>query len=90
MFADMDDQEAIYADGPVLVRLKGGQRAATIFGQIGAKKNKRAEQPSVMNRQFENEPFFEWLTDATKDFGATRGDRRRPYVERGTERMFSI
>ena len=46
--------------------------------------------PGVNNRRIENEPFFEWLNDVTKDFGANKGDRRKPYVEDGSERMCTL
>ena len=90
MFAALDSLESIAADGPVLVPHTGLGTVTTIVGQFGAKKNKLQENPSVKSGQFENEGLFEWLSDVTKDFGATKGDRRKPYVEDGTVRLCSL
>jgi hypothetical protein len=91
MLAELDSDEAIAADGlHVLVPHTGHGTVLTISGQFGAKKNKLLVNPSVKNRGPKNEPFFGWLSDATKDYGATKGDRRKAYVEDGTERMFSL
>jgi hypothetical protein len=89
--AALDSDEAIAADGfHVLVPHMGLGTVLTIYGQFGAKKNKLLVNPSVKNQHIKNEPFFEWLRDVTKDYGATKGDRRKAYVEEGKERMFSL
>ncbi len=91
MLAELDSAEALVADGlHVLVPHTGLSKVMTISGQFGAKKCKLLVNPSVKNRGIKNEPFFEWLNDVTKDYGATKGDRRKAYVEDGTERMFSL
>ena len=50
MFADMDHEEDISADGPVLVPHTGRHLVATIFGQFGAKNGKLVSSKL-------NEPF---------------------------------
>ena len=91
MLADCDSEEALAADGlHVLVPHTGDGTVLTISGQFGQKKGKLLANPSVRNRGIKNEPFFEWLSDVTKDYGATQGDRRKAYVEEGLERMFSL
>ena len=61
----------------------------TIYGQFGQKKSKILANPSVRNQGIWNEPFFEWLSDVTKDYGATKGDRRKAYVEEGLEQKIN-
>jgi hypothetical protein len=91
MLAALDSDEAIAANGlHVLVPHTGLGTVLTIYGQFGQKKSKILANPSVRNQGIWNEPFFEWLSDVTKDYGATKGDRRRAYVEEGLERMFSL